>query len=106
MNKGNFERELKKIMEEETVNIVLSQDLKDRILNKRVKTTREKIKDFLNREIEIPLVPLLASFGLAILLIGLPRDLIKRQDNFVTIDIGRSQIIVRDTGKVGGRDEN
>lgn len=106
MGKDKLGIKLKKIMEEETGNIEFSQELKNRILKSREITLKEKIVNFLNKEVEIPLIPAIATFGMIVILIGIPKDIFRREDNFITINIGSSQIIVRNEVKAGGRDEN
>jgi len=94
-NKDKLGLELKSIMDEDTRNINLSPSTIDKILGHRRKGSRERIIDFLNKEIEIPLAP--AIIGLAGLLIitSVPKDIFNSQ-NIKIIDIGSSQVIVRE----------
>ena len=81
-------------MEEETKDIEISPGLMDKILLQRKRTWKEKINDFLNREIEIPLIPLVASLALGLMIISIPKDLMVRE-KIEVINLGSSQIIVR-----------
>lgn len=106
MNKDRLGVEIKSILENEAFHIELSRELKDKILMNRKLTLKEKIINILNKEVEIPLIPLVATLSLITVLIGVPKDLIKKEEAFRTIDIGSSQIIIRDSMKVGVKDED
>lgn len=95
MNKDRFASEIKSIMDEEVKDIELSQELKDRIFKYRKKGLKEKINEFLNKEIEIPLVSVVAISSIIFLIIALPRGLFKIENTSV-INIGSFQIIIRD----------
>lgn len=106
MDKDRLGHELKIIMEDETKDIELSQGLKDRILMYRKKTLRDKIRDFLNKEIELPLVPMVAGLALLFIMIGVPKDIIYKRENIRIVDIGSSQMIIRDERSVSRSHEN
>lgn len=106
MDKDRLGNELKIIMEDETKDIELSQGLKDRILMYRKKTLRDKIRDFLNKEIELPLVPMVAGLALLFIMIGVPKDIIYKRENIRIVDIGSSQMIIRDERSVSRSHEN
>lgn len=103
MDKDRLGNKIKFLMEEEVENIELSQELKDRILKYRKKTIKEKIRDFLNREVEIPLLTMVAVFTLIFLIIGVPRDILSKE-NVSIVNLGSSQIIIRDEGRLGKND--
>lgn len=104
MNRDNLGNELKIIMEDEVKSIEFSQGLGDRILLSRKKTLQDRIKDFLNKEIELPLIPMVASLALVFILVGVPKDLIRENENIRIIDIGSSHMIIRDKGMVSRND--
>ncbi len=98
-SKDILKDKIKEAMIEETKEIELSQDLIDRIIPKREKTWYEKIKGFLNKEVEIPLVPVLVGIvGLSIITI-IPKEIFS-QPSMQTINMGDSQIIIRDIKEV------
>jgi hypothetical protein len=91
--------ELKKIMDEDSESIVLSSDFMNRIIEKSKPTPISRVRDFLNSEIEIPLAPALIGFAALIAITIIPKDIFK--DNSIqVIDIGGSQIIIRDDREV------
>ena len=94
--------ELKKIMDEDSESIVLSSDLMNRIIEISKPKPTSQIRDFLNREIEIPLAPALIGFAALIALTIIPKDIFS--DNSIqVIDIGGSQIIIRDDREVADK---
>lgn len=106
MDKDRLGHELKIIMEDETKDIELSQGLRDRILIHRKKTLRDKIREFLNKEIELPIIPMVAGFVLLFIMIGVPKDIIYKRENIRIVDIGSSQMIIRDERSVSRSHEN
>lgn len=95
MDKDRLGNELKSVMEDEVKDIELSLGLKEKILGSRKKTLRDKIKDFLDKEIELPLIPMVAGLALVFILTGVPKDLMKN-DNIRVVNIGSSQMIFRE----------
>lgn len=93
--KDNLAKEIKDIMEEETFGLTLSQKTLDNIFESRKKTIKERISDFLSKEIEVPLAPviigLLALFAITII----PGESFKAYEEKI-IDIGGSQVIIRE----------
>lgn len=106
MDKDKLGNELKIIMEDETKDMELSQGLRDKILRTRKKTLRDIIKDFLNKEIELPLVPIVAGFIIVFMITPIPRDLVGRNEEIRVIDIGSSQMIIREGRRVSQSHEN
>ncbi|WP_313757503.1 hypothetical protein [Tissierella sp.] len=106
MDKDRLGSELKIIMEDETRDMEFTQGLKDRILIHRKKTLRDKIRGFLNKEIELPLVPMVAGFAILFIVVGVPKNLMIRNENIRIVDIGSSQMIIRDERRVNPRHEN
>lgn len=94
-NKDFLGRELKSLMEDESKEVKLSDDLFQKIINSKEKTWRDKFNDFLNKEIEIPLAPALVGFAALLAISILPKDIFKN-NNIRIIDIGSSQVIVRE----------
>lgn len=95
MKDDNFGSEIKDIFIEESRDINISNSLKDSIMKNRKKTIKDKIKDFLNREIEIPLVPIISGFMIVVFIIGFPKDMMYREDIRV-VEGGSFNIIFRD----------
>lgn len=97
-------QEIKDIMKEETFGLTLSESTLDDIFKSRKKTKREKISEFLNREVEVPLAPaiigMVALFAISII----PGEMLKSYEERV-IDIGGSQVIIRE-GKEVGKNES
>lgn len=87
--------ELKSLMEEDTKDLNLSSDSIDKIIKSRKKTWRDKINDFLNTEIEIPLAPVIVGFAALLVISILPKNIFK-DSNIRIIDIGTSQVIIRE----------
>ncbi|MBU5257504.1 hypothetical protein [Tissierella praeacuta] len=106
MDKDRLGNELKIIMEDETKDMKLSQGLRDTILIHRKKTLRDKIRGFLNKEIELPLIPIVVGSALLFIIAGVPKDIIYRRENVRIVDIGSSQMIIRDERRVNPRHEN
>ena len=92
--KSLLEQELINIMEEETKDLVLSSISIDKIINSREKTWRNKLDDFLNKEIEIPLAPAVVGFAALLAFSILPKDILRNQEIHV-INIGSSQVFIR-----------
>lgn len=97
--KDNLGEEIKIIMEEETFDMTLSQAALDNILKYKKKTLKEKINEFLNREIEIPLAPVIIGFAALIVLVLIPGDLFKPQKERI-INMEGSQVIMRESYEV------
>lgn len=95
MKDDNFGSEIKDILIEESRHIIMSDSLKDSIIKNRKKTIRDKIREFLNREVEIPLIPIISGFAIVVLIIGFPKDMIYREDIRV-LEGGSFNIIFRD----------
>ncbi len=98
--KDNLSKEIKTIMEEETFDLTLSQKALDNIIKHRKKSINEKIREFLNREIEIPLAPAIAGLAALLAVTLIPGGLFKTQ-NIKIIDMGGSQVIIREGYEVG-----
>lgn len=98
-NRDNFGDEIKSIMEEETFNLTLSQIAFNNILKNRKKTVKEKIIEFLNMEIEIPLAPAIVGLAALFAITIIPGDMFKQQKERI-IDIGGSQVIIRESYEV------
>ncbi|HBV68476.1 MAG TPA: hypothetical protein DEF04_10025 [Clostridiales bacterium] len=104
VNRDMMGEEIKKIMQEDTFDMTLSSAAVDNILKLRKKTIKEKINEFENREIEVPLVPGVALFLIVCAIGVVPRDILKvRMER--TVNIGGSQIIFIE-GRASGKNEN
>ncbi len=103
-NKNKFGEEIKSIMEDETFGMTLSQKALNNILQNRKKTIKEKVSEFLNSEIEIPLAPALVGLVALFAITIIPKDVIKSQNEKI-INIGGSQVIVRESFEVS-KNEN
>jgi hypothetical protein len=93
--RDNLGMEIKNIMEEETFDLTLSQKAFDNIIQHRKKSRNEKIREFLNKEIEIPVAPAIIGFAALLAVTLIPGDLFKTQ-NVKIIDMGGSQVIIRE----------
>lgn len=100
MEDKDFKEKIREAMIEETKDIEMSKDLIDRIMSKRKKTWRQKLNQFLNKEIELPLFPVLVGVTALFIVSIIPRDIFS-QPSRKTIDIGPSRIIIRDISEVG-----
>lgn len=87
--------EIKEVMEEETMDMGLSSKTIQNIISTRKRTWRDSLKDFLNKEIEIPLAPALVGFAALLAITSIPKDIFTNQ-NIKIIDIGSSQMIIRE----------
>lgn len=102
--RDNLGKEIKDIMEEESFNLTLSQNALDKIHKSRKRTLREKLKGLLNREIEIPLRPIVIGLAAAILITFIPGESYKSYEERV-IDIGGSQVIIREGYEVSKNED-
>ena len=93
-NKDLLGLEIKSLLNEDTRNLELSPLVINNIMSKRNKTWREKFNEFLDKEIEIPLSPVILGFAALLVITILPKDIIKSQEIKV-INIGSSQIFIR-----------
>lgn len=94
-NRDLLGKEIESLLKEDADNIHLSNKLMEDILNSREKTWREKLEDFLNKEIEIPLAPAIVGFAALLLVSIIPKDIFKNQDVRV-INIGSSQVFIKE----------
>lgn len=92
-DKDMLKEELKSIMEEESKDIYLSSEIIESILANRKKGLLERIDDFLNREIEITLTPVIIGVTCLFLLLSFPKGIFINQDIKI-IDIGSSKVII------------
>ncbi len=88
-------KELKSIMDEDAKQLELSQDIINNIMNSRQLTWRDKMNQFLNKEIEIPLTPAIVAFAALLAITIIPKDIFK-VEKIQVIQIGNSQILVRE----------
>lgn len=103
MDKKDFlGQEIKIIMEEDTNNLNLSPNTIDKILSNREKTLKDRINQFLNKEIEIPLAPAVVGFAALLVISILPMDILKYQEVNI-INIGSSQVFIRGEKEVSKR---
>ena len=102
--KDNLGEEIKSIMEEETFDLTLSQTAMNNILQHRKKTLAEKINDFLNKEIEIPIAPAIIGFATLFVITIIPGDIFMSQKEKV-INIGGSQVILREVYEVSKNED-
>ena len=94
-NRDLLGKEIKSILKEDSDSIHLSNKLMEDILNSREKTWIEKLEDFLNKEIEIPLAPAIIGFFALLLVSIIPKDIFINQDIRV-INIGSSQVFIKE----------
>lgn len=92
--------EIKDILEEETKGLKLSTKAIDNIMASRKINLREKISNFLNKEIEIPLTPAIIGFVLILAISIFPKDF-PTTKNVEIIEFNGSQIIMRSEKEVG-----
>lgn len=97
-------KEIKDIMEEETFDLTLSQEALDNIFNSRRKTLKEKLVEFLNRQIEIPLAPVVVGLVALFAITIIPGESFKSYEERV-IDIGGSQVIIREGYEVTNNED-
>lgn len=91
--------ELKKIMEEETFDMTLSQEATDNILKNKKKKLSQRMNEFLNREIEIPLAPAIIGLAALFAITVIPKNIFDLQERQI-INIEGSRIIVRERYEV------
>ena len=95
-------QEIKNIFEEDSKDIVLSSEAIDNILISSKPALLIKLKRFLNKEIEIPIAPAIAGLAALLIISILPKGVFK-DHNIQVIDIGGSQIIIRDDREVADK---
>ena len=96
-------KEIKTIMEEETKELFLSDKIKEEILKKSSQSPFERLNEFLNRQVELPLLPISLGLTGAIILSIIPVESLLEIPESRTIDFGTSQVIVRDYKEVSQR---
>lgn len=97
--KDSMGNEIKSIYEEETKDIKLSSKSLDNIMKNRKINLREKISNFLNKEIEIPLTPALIGFVLILGISIFPKSF-PTTEKVEIINLNGSQIIMRSKKEV------
>ena len=97
--KDSLGDEIKNIFEEESKNIQLSTEVLDDIMKNRKLTLKNKLNNFLNREIEINLSPAIIGFVAILAIIILPKDLFNKE-KIEIINLNGSQIIFRSDKEV------
>ena len=93
--KDRLSIEIKSIMEEESIDLTLSHNAFDNIIQHRKKSLNEKVKEFLNKEVEIPLGPAIVGFAALLAITLIPAGVFKSYDIKV-INIGNSHVIIRE----------
>ena len=93
--KDKLSIEIKNIMEEELIDLNLSHNAFDNIIQHRKKSFNEKVKEFLNMEIEIPLAPAIVGFAALLAVTLIPAGVFKSYDVKV-ISMGNSHVIIRE----------
>lgn len=91
--KDSMGREIKNIFNEEAEDLKLSKEILDNIMASRKISTREKISNFLNKEIHLPLIPAILGFVLILGISIFPKDF-PTSKNVEIININGSQIII------------
>ncbi|MBU5269251.1 hypothetical protein [Clostridium cochlearium] len=97
--KDSLGDEIKNIFEEESKNIQLSTEVLDDIMKNRKLTLKNKLNNFLNREIEINLSPAIIGFVAILAITILPKDLFNKE-KIEIINLNGSQIIFRSDKEV------
>ena len=97
--KDNLGMEIKNIMEEETFDLTLSQKAFDNIIKHRKKSINEKIREFLSKEIEIPVAPAIVGLAALFAVTLIPGDVFKSQNEEI-INMGNSHVIIREDYEV------
>lgn len=97
--KDSLGDEIKNIFEEESKNIQLSTEVLDDIMKNRKLTFKNKLNNFLNREIEINLSPAIIGFVAILAITILPKDLFNKE-KIEIINLNGSQIIFRSDKEV------
>lgn len=92
--KDSMGNDIKSIYEEEIKDIKLSSKSLDNIMKNRKINLREKISNFLNKEIEIPLTPALIGFVLILGISIFPKSFPTTEEVEI-INLNGSRIIMR-----------
>ena len=87
--------ELKSVMEEDSEGLELSPNIIENIMNTRDLTLRDKINNFLNKEIEIPLAPAIVGFAALLVITIIPKNIFINNEIKV-INIGSSQVFIKE----------
>lgn len=95
-------QEIKSILEEDSKGIALRGETINNIIKSSKPTLQIKFREFMNREIEIPLAPAIAGLAALLVISILPKGVFK-DHNIQVIDIGGSQIIIRDDREVADK---
>lgn len=97
--KDKMGQEIKDIFQEDAKDIKLSQELTKTIMENRKISLGQRIKNFLNKEIEIPLAPALIGFVLVLGISIFPKGFAS-PDKTETINLNGSQIIIKSSKEV------
>jgi hypothetical protein len=101
--KDLLEDPIKTIMEDETKELFLSESIKQNILETTNHSISRRLKEFLNKELELPLLPISLGLAAAIILSIVPVESLLEIPETRTIDFGTSQVIIRDYKEVSQR---
>jgi hypothetical protein len=91
--KDSMGNEIKNILEEESIDLKLSSKTVDNIMGSRKVSLLEKVNNFLNMEIEVPLTPAIIGFILILGISIFPKDFITTEKVEI-INLNGSQIIM------------
>lgn len=91
--KDSMGNEIKNILEEESRNLKLSSKIVDNIMGSRKVSLLEKINNFLNMEIEVPLTPTIIGFIL-LLTVNLVSTDLEYKEKVEIINLNDSKVII------------
>ena len=104
--KDRFDVELRSIMEEESEKVYMSDELRSRILGRSRPDFIFRVRSLLNSYIEIPVPVLIGVFAIVLMVNLIPAmDIDVDFNNRQVVEIGNSQVIVRDMGDVDGYED-
>ncbi|MGM0396423.1 MAG: hypothetical protein ACQEP4_05140 [Bacillota bacterium] len=104
MKRNDFlKNDIEKIFDEKAAEMEFTNQMMESVLNKTTRSNFGKLRRILNYELQIPLVP--AAVGIAALLAIsiLPEGILEKQNNFTSIDIAGSQVLIQQDREVTKR---
>lgn len=91
--KDKMGQEISKVYEEDTKGMKLSSGAIDNIMESRKLSLKQRIDNFLNKEVEVKLAPAVIGFILILGIAIIPKDFSKMKNKEI-IDFNGSQIII------------
>ncbi len=101
-DKDKLTKEITTIFEEDAQGIWLDNEIIERIIVKARPNLSERVRAFMNKEVEIPVAPVIVGIAALLLISILPKGIF-RSSNDQIIDIAGSKVIISEGIEVAER---